>query len=168
MSTLANSRCGGRPITGRIVLLCLIAFFAIISLVNGIMIRFAVTTFGGVETSSSYQAGLKFSRENAAVRAQDSLHWQVNASARAAGQHTAVEISARDADGRPISGLTATAILSHPMDRRADETVAVSEDTAGLFRGTTATVLSGQRDLVIELSRDGERLFRSRNRIVLR
>lgn len=167
MSTVTTDRCPGRPITGRIVLISMIAFFAVISLVNGIMIRFAVTTFGGVETSSSYQAGLKFSRENAAVRAQDALHWQVNAGAHAAGERTLVEVSARDADGRPINGLTATAILSHPMDRRADETVALSLENAGHFRGTTIA-LSGQRDLVIELFRDGERLFRSRNRIVLR
>jgi nitrogen fixation protein FixH len=167
MSSVTNERCGTRPITGRIVLVSLIAFFGVISLANGIMIRFAVTTFGGVETSSSYQAGLKFSRENAAVRAQDALHWQVNASALIAGDRTFVEVSARDAAGRPVNGLTATAILSHPMDRRADEIVVLSPDTAGRFRGTTIA-LSGQRDLVIELFRDGERLFRSRNRIVLR
>jgi nitrogen fixation protein FixH len=167
MSTLANDRCGGRPITGRVVLLSLIAFFAIISLANGIMIRFAVTTFGGVETSSSYQAGLKFSRENAAVRAQDALHWQVNASAHASAGRTVVTVTARDASGGPISGLTATAVLSHPLDRRADETITLGEESAGNFRGTTVA-LSGQRDLVIEFSRNGERLFRSRNRIVLR
>jgi nitrogen fixation protein FixH len=166
MTTAANEN--RRPLTGRTVLFSLIAFFGVVSLANAIMIRAAVTTFGGVETASSYQAGLRFSHENAAVRAQDALHWQVNASAHAAGERTVVEVSARDTNGGSIHGLTATAILSHPMDRRADETVALSQDTAGQFRGTTANALTGQRDLVIELSRDGERLFRSRNRIVLR
>jgi nitrogen fixation protein FixH len=167
MSTLAGEPCGGRPITGRVVLLCLIAFFAVISLVNGIMIRFAVTTFGGVETASSYQAGLKFSRENAAVQAQDALHWQVNASARSEGGRTLVQITARDSEGRPVAGLSATAILSHPTDHRADEAVALDENATGQFRGTVPAV-AGQRDLVIELARDGERMFRSRNRVVLR
>jgi nitrogen fixation protein FixH len=166
MTTAASEN--RRPLTGRTVLFSLIAFFGVVALANAIMIRAAVTTFGGVETASSYQAGLRFSRENAAVRAQDALHWQVNASAHAAGERTVVEVSARDANGRLINGLTATAILSHPMDRRADETVALAQDTAGQFRGTTANALTGQRDLVIELSRDGERLFRSRNRVVLR
>jgi nitrogen fixation protein FixH len=156
-----------RPLTGRTVLFSLIAFFGVVASVNAIMIRAAVTTFGGVETASSYQAGLKFSRENAAVRAQDALHWQVNASTHAAGERTRVEVSARDANGGQINGLTATAVLSHPMDRRADETVTLSEDSGGHFVGSAAAV-SGQRDLIIELSRNGERMFRSRNRIVLR
>ncbi len=75
------------------------------------MIRFAVTTFGGVETASSYQAGLAFSRENAAVRAQDARHWQVKADVRAAGEGSLIDIDARDAEGRPLTGLTATARL---------------------------------------------------------
>jgi hypothetical protein len=44
--------------------------------------------------------------------------------------------------------------------------VPLSDDGAGLFRGTTAAA-AGQWDLVIELSRDGERLFRSKNRVWL-
>lgn len=155
-----------RPLSGRFILVCLIVFFAVISLANGIMIHAAVTTFGGVETSSSYQAGLKFSRENAAVRAQDALHWQVSASARPEGEHTVVRIAVRDAAGRSIPGLTATAVLSHPTDRRADEYVTLSENAAGDFRGAAAAI-AGQRDLIIELSSGGERVFRSRNRVVL-
>ena len=50
MIVAANEPCCDRPLTGRIVLICLIAFFAVVSIANGIMIRAAVTTFGGVET----------------------------------------------------------------------------------------------------------------------
>ena len=38
---------------------------------NAIMIRAAITTFGGVETGSAYQAGLAFKHETAAAQAQD-------------------------------------------------------------------------------------------------
>jgi nitrogen fixation protein FixH len=79
---------------------------------------------------------------------------------------TTVEIDARDAAGRPLAGLEASAHLAHPTDRRADQVVSLSEAVAGRFRGT-AGALAGQWDLVIELSRDGTRLFRSRNRVVL-
>jgi nitrogen fixation protein FixH len=155
-----------RPLTGRTVLLWLLAFFAVVSLANGILIRAAVTTFGGVETASSYQAGLAFAREAAAVRAQDTLHWQVKASVRPLAERTVVEIDARDAAGRPLSGLQASVNLSHPTDRRNDQPVTLGEDTSGHFRGTAAPI-AGQWDVVIELSRDGERMFRSRNRVVL-
>jgi nitrogen fixation protein FixH len=166
MTSASNAPACARPLTGRVVLACLIAFFAVISIANGIMIRAAVTTFGGVETSSSYQAGLAFARESAAAQAQDALRWQVAAKVQPMGAGTSVEIDALDAEGRPLTGLQATAHLSHPTDRRADQAVALSEGTSGRFRGTTAAIV-GQWDVVIELARDGERVFRSRNRVVL-
>ena len=164
MSCTADKRV--RPVTGRMVLFWLIAFFAVVSLANGIMIRAAVTTFGGVETASSYQAGLAFGREAAAARAQDERHWLVKARVLPGDGGTAFEIDARDSEGRPLFGLRASGVLAHPTDRRADQVVHLTESAAGRFRGT-AGALAGQWDLVIEFSRDGTRLFRSRNRVVL-
>lgn len=166
MVRAANDNGTPRPVTGRTVLACLIAFFAVVFAANGILVGAAVSTFSGLETSSSYQAGLTFARDAAAAHAQDELHWQVKANVRAAPGKTLVEIAARDAAGRPLSGLQATARLSHPNDKRADQDVSLSEETTGQFRGTAESVV-GQWDVIIELSRDGERLFRSRNRVVL-
>jgi nitrogen fixation protein FixH len=162
----ADKRAPARPLTGRTVLFCLIAFFGVVAGVNAIMIRAAVSTFSGLETSSSYQAGLAFARDAAAAHAQDGLHWRVKAKVQPIDGKTLVEIDARDAGGQPLSGLTATAHLAHPNDRRADQDVSLNEGTAGQFRGTASAVI-GQWDVIIELSRAGERLFRSRNRVVL-
>lgn len=164
MATVANDN--RRPLTGRTVLLCFLGFFGLVTAVNAIMIFAAVSTFGGVEAASSYQAGLAFSRESAAAQAQAARHWSVTARVRPDGQATRVDVDARGTDGAPITGLTATARLIHPADARADHPVALSELSAGTFRGTTVPV-TGQWDVIIELSRDGERLFRSRNRVVL-
>lgn len=158
--------CSVTPLSGRTVLICLILFFLVISLVNGIMIRFAVSTFGGVETASAYQAGLAFSRETAAARAQDARHWEVKASLASSGGRTVIEINARDAALRALAGYDVSAVLAHPTDRRADRVVPLTEAEGGRYRGTTEPLL-GQWDVVIELSRGGERLFRSRNRVVL-
>ena len=155
-----------RPLTGRTVFLCLLSFFGVVALANAIMIRAAVSTFGGVETSSSYQAGLAFARNAAAARAQDELHWQVGADVHLASDGVVVEIDARDAVGRPLIGLEASMVLDHPSDRRADQTVVLSESTGGRFHGM-ATRFIGQRDVLIELSRGGKPVFRSRNRVVL-
>jgi nitrogen fixation protein FixH len=162
----ANHNARPRPVTGRMVLFCLIAFFGVVATVNAIMIRFAVSTFGGLETSSSYQAGLAFARESSAAYAQDELHWDVKAHVQPVAGNTLVEIEARDSAGRALPGLLATARLAHPNDKRADQEVSLSENATGQFRGL-AKSLAGQWDVIIELSRDGERLFRSRNRIVL-
>jgi nitrogen fixation protein FixH len=162
----ANDNMAPRPVTGQMVLFCLIGFFGVVAAANAIMIRAAVSTFGGVETASSYQAGLTFSREAAAAQAQDELHWQVKANVRPMADATLIEIDARDAAGLPLAGLDAVARLERPTDRRADQTVELRDHAPGQFRGVTAPA-TGQWDLVIELSREGERVFRSRNRVVL-
>ena len=163
---VANDNRAPRPVTGRTVLACLVGFFGVVFIANGMMIRAAVSTFGGLETSSSYQAGLAFGRESAAAHAQDELRWQVTANVQPIPGKTLIVIDARDAAGRSLRGLQATARLSHPNDRRADQDVSLNEDGAGHFRGA-AKQLVGQWDVIIELSRDGERRFRSRNRVVL-
>ena len=166
----SNNASGRRPkeVTGRMVFVCLVAFFGIITAVNAVMIRAAVSTFGGVETESAYQAGLAFAQETAQVAAQDARHWHVEAhTSRAADGAILVEVSAKDADDRPLAGLQATARLVHPTDRRADRVVAIGERGTGQFQGT-AMALAGQWDLVIELSQDGTAVFRSKNRIYLR
>jgi len=126
-----------------------------------------VSTFGGVETESSYQAGLVFARETAAVAAQDALHWQVKAKVSGAAAATLVEVVAADAADRPVSGLQAVARLVHPNDKRADHLVVLNEGAPGQFRGHSGPLV-GQWALVIELSREGTRMFRSKNRIFLR
>jgi nitrogen fixation protein FixH len=42
------------------VLAMLIGFFGLVIAVNLVMVRAALSTFGGVDTPSSYQAGLHF------------------------------------------------------------------------------------------------------------
>jgi nitrogen fixation protein FixH len=142
------------------VLVCLVAFFAAVAGVNAVMIWAAVSTFGGVETESSYQAGIAFAQETAAVAAQDALHWQVKAKVSGVAGATLVEVVATDAADRPVSGLQAIARLMHPNDKRADQIMVLDERAPGQFRG--------RRALVIELSREGARMFRSKNRVFLR
>jgi len=163
-----GERRGAKEVTGWTVLVCLVAFFGVVAAVNAVMIRAAVSTFGGLETESSYQAGLDFEREAAQARAQDALHWQVDAALAPLRDGTArIVIDAKDAAGRPLHGLVATARLVHPADARDDRPILLEETQPGEFRGAAAAN-AGQWDLVLELSRDGVRVFRSKNRIALR
>src|SRR4051812_30309932 len=120
-----------RPVTGRMVLACLIAFFGVVFAVNAVMIRAATSTFSGVETDTSYQAGLAYARESDAARAQDARAWQVKADVHIIEHKTLILIDVRDAEGRPLTGLEASATLHHPTDARADHPVALSERSPG-------------------------------------
>jgi nitrogen fixation protein FixH len=158
----------GKELTGRMVLMWLLGFFAVVGAVNAVMIGAAISTFAGLEHDSPYQAGLAFDQEIAAARAQQALHWQVEAKvAKSDRGGTLVEISARGADGAPLPGLGITASLVHPTDRRLDRELAIVPDGPGHFSGVTGAAV-GQWDVVIELARDGARQFRSKNRVNLR
>jgi nitrogen fixation protein FixH len=172
--TILSNHSGGRDkrlpreLTGRMVLFCLIMFFAVVAGVNAVMISAAVITFSGVETANAYQAGVTFAREESAAEAQQARHWRVNAVLRpGAGGSAQIELFARDSADLPLTGLEVTASLIHPTDRRFDRTLVMQTDGPGRFRGAT-TPAPGQWDLVIELARGGERLFRSKERVILR
>ncbi len=168
MRAAPNAKCRSNELTGRKVLIWFLAFFAVVGAVNAIMVRAAVSTFGGVETDSSYKAGLAFAGDVEAARAQDARHWQVRAHISPVKDGTStVDVAVRDASDRPVTGLDAIVKLEHPTDRRLDHVLILREDAPGHFSGA-ASVAVGQRELVIDLMRSGERMFRSKNRIVLK
>jgi nitrogen fixation protein FixH len=155
-------------LTGRMVLIGLVGFFAIVVGVNAIMIRAATSTFGGVETANAYQAGLAFNRQQAAALAQDALHWNVSADlTRRADGAAALAVSVRDSTGTPPTALNVDARLLHPADARRDHHITLRELAAGRFEGAEP-VPPGLWDLVIDVSRGGTELFRSKSRIALR
>jgi nitrogen fixation protein FixH len=159
---------GGAPRqwTGRTILLTLLGFFGLIFVANGALVYEALSTLTGVDTASAYQAGRQYEQEVALAKAQDARHWRVDAKVLPAADGARLDIVARDAAGQPLSGLEASAQFERPTDRRLDRDVALTDDGAGRFHGSAA-LAAGQWDLVIEFSRRGEQLFRSRNRVML-
>jgi nitrogen fixation protein FixH len=154
--------------TGFKVLVWLLAFFGVVFAVNGVMVKAAISTFGGVETVSSYQAGLRFEGEVAKAEKQDALRWQVVGTLkRDAKGEAALDVTARDAQGAPLAGLTADARLAHPADERLDHVIPIQPVGAGTFRGVSAAQ-PGQWDLIIDLYRGDKRVFRSLSRVTLR
>lgn len=157
-----------RELTGKHVLFCLLGFFGVVFAVNAVLVKAATSTFGGVETSSSYKAGLMFEQEVAKAEQQDELQWQVAGKlARNKAGEAVLDISARDAKGTPLTGITARARLAHPADERLDHTIALDRTNAGLFHGG-AQAQPGQWELIIDFYRDDARVFRSRSRVTLR
>ena len=155
-------------VTGRLVLLCLLGFFGIVFAVNGAMVYAAKSTFGGVETASSYKAGLYFNRDIATAKAQQQLGWQVDGGIlRGVSGDAVLDIRAMDRDGAPLTGLVARARLIHPTDARYDREFVLADRGAGQFRGEVAAP-DGQWELAIDLYRGERRMFRSLSRVILR
>jgi len=157
-----------RELTGKHVLFCFLGFFGLVFAVNAVLVKAATSTFGGVQTTSSYKAGLVFEQDIARAEQQDALHWQVQGKlARSGAGEAVLDLSARDAKSTPLTGLIAQARLAHPADERLDHVIALSNTGTGQFHGV-AQAQPGQWDLIIDLYRGDTRVFRSRSRVTLR
>ena len=157
-----------RPVTGRLVLILIVSFFAVVIGVNGVMMRLAIMTLPGTEVDSAYAASLAYEREIQAADQQDRRQWKVDAHIeRQADGSARLSVDTRTRDGAVLSGMHLSGRLERPTDRRADQTFDITELGAGRYRGAAQGVAAGQWDLVIEAGRDGQRLFLSRNRVIL-
>src|SRR4051812_28693254 len=165
---MSRSLASPRPLTGRKVLLMLVAFFGVVIGVNMVMMRLAIQTLPGTEVDSAYSASLAYESEITAAHDQNSRNWKVDAHIRRDSRGGAtVQVEALDNNGTPMSGLKFQGRFERPIDRRADKLVALAEVGIGIYRGNADGVAPGQWDLVLEGEAAGRRMFLSRNRVLL-
>ena len=79
-----------------------------------------------------------------------------------------VRVEAKDRDGKPLTGVVFNGRLERPADRRLDQPVELIAIDGAAYRGRVAQLSAGQWDLVLEGDRNGERVFLSRNRVILK
>ena len=157
-----------KPLTGAKVLFMLLAFFGVVIGVNMIMMRLAIQTLPGTDVDSAYSASLAYEREIAAAHDQNARNWKVEAHIqRGADGGATLQVEARDDSGKPMSGLKFQGRFERPTDRRADQPVALLETGIGIYRGSAPAIAPGQWDLVLEGDAAGQRMFLSKNRVVL-
>lgn len=158
----------GRPITGRTVLVAMVAFFAVVIGVNMLMMKLAIDTLPGTDVDSAYRASLAYESEIKAAHDQNLREWQVNVhiERHADGQAT-LRVDAHDKSGVPLRGLVFSGRLERPTDKRADRLIVLAEGESGTYRGSTSDVTPGQWDLVLESDTAGTRMFLSKNRVLL-
>jgi nitrogen fixation protein FixH len=165
---MRQSSISPKPLTGGKVLAMLIAFFGIVIGVNMTMMKLAILTLPGTEVDSAYTASLGYEKEIVAARDQNARHWQVDAHIqRGADGGATVQVEARDQSGRPMTGLKFQGRFERPTDKRADLLVELAEDGTGVYRGGAPSIAPGQWDLVIEGDQAGQRMFLSKNRVLL-
>src|SRR5580693_6608696 len=68
-----------RPLTGRMVLVMLLAFFGTVIGVNVTMMKLAIATLPGTEVDSAYSASIGYEKEIRAAEDQAARDWRVEA-----------------------------------------------------------------------------------------
>src|SRR4051812_41678883 len=134
---MPKSSVSPRPLTGRLVLIMLLAFFGVVIGVNLTMMKLAIATLPGTEVDSAYGASLGYEKEIAAAHDQTARKWKVEAHIERDGRGGAtLHVEARDASGQPMTGLKFRGTLERPTDKRADLAVSLAEVGIGVYRGS--------------------------------
>ena len=142
-----------------------LGFFGVVFAVNGVMVHEALSTFGGVDTESAYQAGRMYEQTSPWPRHRT----RGNGASRPRSTPSPAGSAARRTPAMPpatAAGLEPRHMFERPTDRRSIACCCARSGRAASM--ATSTSNGGQWDLVIELTHHGEQLFRSKNRIVLK
>ena len=95
------------PLTGRHVLIAILAFFGVIFAVNGVMTYIALDSFSGLATEDAYRKGLRYNEQIAAADAQAAKGWRVDVDYRERSGR--ISLTVRDKDELPLRSLQVTA-----------------------------------------------------------
>jgi nitrogen fixation protein FixH len=145
------------------VLLIALGFFGAVITANGVMLTAAIGTMPGAETRSAYDASQRYNRDIAEARMQTAMGWRAEIDASTA----AVALSLSDRTGAPLTGREVIVTLAHPASRSRDRRLPLTETEPGRY-AAAGPFKPGAVDAVTEVRSEGEIIFRSRNRIVLR
>lgn len=164
--TLQSAPASG--LTGRMCLAMMLAFFLVVCSVNAVMMTLAIRTMPGSDAKSAYDTSQKFNREIARMQAQAARGWQAQADIVRDGDGARITLVLNDRSAIAVPGLMVTARLQHPASRQLDREARLVETAAGVYDARLAGVLPGAWTLAVEAVRDGEPLFSSRTRFLMK
>lgn len=154
-----------RKLTGRGVLLWLVAFFGFVIAVNAVFIMVSASTFRGEDEQKPYLQGIEYNQALARRAAQAAAGWQAGISAiRLDSGDVRVQLSLRGRDGAPVRGESLSGELRHPADENRDHVLKLTEAGPGLYQADVHEVAPGNWDVIVE-ARGGRTPFEAVRRL---
>ncbi len=158
-----------REVTGKHVLIVMLAFFGVMLAVNAVFVVLALSTFNGGEGGRAYQRGLDYNRVIDAARAQDALGWSHRIEVTQPGQ---VSLSVSERNGAPVAGLVLDAEIARPVDDRFTRPLAFREVAPGAYAADLAGLEPGNWVVSLAASRRGGAdrniIYRAKERLWLK
>lgn len=134
-------------VSGRHVLVAILAFFGVVFGVNGVLLWQAIATHSGLVANEPYRKGLNYNDRIAADERQQALGW--SASLRVEDGGTIV-VSMMDRAEKPVVGLDITGTFGRPTTVRDDRRSRFVERAPGLYVAT-ADLTAGAWLLTLEV-----------------
>ncbi len=145
-----------RRITGRHVLIGMLAFFGVVFAANGVMMWMAARTFDGVDEPDAYRRGVHYNERLAEARAQRALGWRVRVdlpAAAAGGSRRRVMVTVQDRHRRPLSGLAVAVTMRSPVNAHEDRMVTLTPNPTrpGQYGRELALPRLGKWQAIVEI-----------------
>ena len=154
-----------KVITGRHVLIAVVAFFVVVVGLDSLFTVWALQTFPGEVSPRAYEDGLAYNRILAERRAEAALGW--SSKVTQGSQPGQVTVRFVDAGGKPIEGLTVRADFNRPATQTGARSARLTSAVAGEYAGGPA-LAGGAWDLTLTASDAQGREFQARRRLVWR
>lgn len=130
------------PLTGRHVLIAILAFFGVIFAVNGVMTYFALNTFSGLAVDDAYRKGLRYNQQIAAADAQAAMGWRGELIYR--DGPGVLRLTLIDQAELPLRDLRVEGVLGRPASAQEDRAIAFVQTTPGVYEATVGLLPGGQ------------------------
>jgi nitrogen fixation protein FixH len=154
-----------KVITGRHVLIAVVAFFVVVVGLDTLFTVWALRTFPGEVSPRAYEDGLAYNRILAERRAEAALGWTVKVTQ--GSRPGAISVRFLDAGGKPVPGLRVTALFARPATLTGSQTVTLAADGPDAYSGGPA-LADGAWDLTLTAAEPNGHDFQARRRLVWR
>lgn len=159
-----------RRLTGKHVLLGLIAFFGVVFAVNGLMAYYAVHTWTGLVDARSYEDGLAYNRVLKEAAKQKALGWtsgvSITQAADAAGKRL-VTVRMRSTGGAPLTGLKVALTFRRPTHDGMDQTLRAKETSPGVYTAAVKLPALGRWDVDLRVHAGNDARYRMMHAVFL-
>ncbi len=130
------------PLTGRHVLIAVLAFFGVVFAVNGVMTYIALDSFSGLATEDAYRKGLRYNEQLATADAQAAQGWRVKVDYREGSG--SLRLTLRDKDDLPLRSLQIEGIVGRPATAQHDRQLAFVQSSPGVYEAQAGVLPVGR------------------------
>ncbi|MBV7257417.1 FixH family protein [Pacificimonas sp. WHA3] len=138
-----------RKFTGRHMFIILVLFFGTVIVVNLIMARFAIGTFGGTVVDNSYVASQNYNQWLEEGRSAQALGWTLTGERAETG---AFVVTLVDGTG-PLKDVELSGTAEHPLGQSEDRVLSFTKLSPGIF---TAPLPEGRWKVRLRAERPGQ------------
>ena len=160
---------GTKMLTGRHVLIIVLAFFGLVIAANVIFVVLAWQSWSGLSTDDAYRRGLAYNETLRQAETQRALGWQVRAELvplADGGAHLSVVFI--DRNDSPVESLDITGQLRRPSREGADRPVVLTSQGPGRYATDVDLPLAGQWDLRLRATSPDGKTFILEDRLWLK